>query len=130
MITHPNPGPNMSQQIENGFSISSITNIGVIVNHLFNYWKPASQAGIHLNFLSFSSSSVLGLLIFQESFDKPPIITSQSKKTLNIANTRIRTLAQHILNLTWINRYSSLRDDMTCEGNLLQPKLTLAHLGI
>jgi hypothetical protein len=37
---------------------------------------------------------------------------------------------QHILNLAWIQRYSSLRDNMTQESNLIQPKLTLAQFGI
>jgi hypothetical protein len=34
------------------------------------------------------------------------------------------------LNLAWIHRYSSLRDDVTQESNFLQSKLTLAQLGI
>jgi hypothetical protein len=50
---------------------------------------------------------------------------SESKKTLNITDTRRRILAQHIFNLAWIHIYSSLRDDISQKSNLLQPKLTL-----
>jgi hypothetical protein len=31
-----------------------------------------------------------------------------------------------MLNLAWIHRYTSLRDDVSQESNLLHPKLTLA----
>jgi hypothetical protein len=49
-----------------------ITNIGAVVSHFFNSWKLASQADVHSNFLSFSSNSVMGLLIFEN----PSIISS------------------------------------------------------
>jgi hypothetical protein len=47
-----------------------------------------------------------------------------------MADARRRIPTQYILNLAWINKYSSLRDDMTLEGDLLHPKLTLAQFGI
>jgi hypothetical protein len=39
MTTHPNPCPDTSQKIENGFSISGITNTGAIVSRFFNSKK-------------------------------------------------------------------------------------------
>jgi hypothetical protein len=54
-----------------------------------------------------------GLAYLQKSFNKPSIISSQFKKTSNITNTCRCLPTQHILNLAWIDGYSSLQDDMT-----------------
>jgi hypothetical protein len=71
-----------------------------------------------------------GLAYLRKSFDKSLIISSQSKKTLNITDTRRRIPTQYILNLAWIHRYTALQDDVSQESNLLHPKLTFAQLGI
>jgi hypothetical protein len=58
------------------------------------------------------------------------IVTSESKETPDLRHYTRGFPLQHITDLAWIYRNTSVGDDMTQKRHFLEPELTLAELCI
>ena len=71
-----------------------------------------------------------GLCNLQEILNEPPVVSSESKKTPDLSNSRGCFPICHSDNLGGIYCYTFSGYNVSEESNFLQPKLTFAELGI
>jgi hypothetical protein len=72
----------------------------------------------------------MGFTILEKSLDEPMIVSCMSKKTSDLWYILRRTPVQYVPNLAWIHCNPSICDNVSEKRDFLQPKITLAELGI